>query len=128
MDDSADVFSYYNLALLITCMWYIATTKNTTKYVYEQKHPVVVGRSKGVVKVSDTKVISTPIYDMDKIKVIKVDGLVARKKGWTYSHSFQVHGHFRHYKSGKTIFVQSFIKGKGKDFKSQVITLEPSPA
>lgn len=128
MDTSASAFSYYNLALIITCMWYIATTKNTTKYVYEQKHSVVVGRNKGVVKVSDTKVISTPIYDLDKIKVVKVDGLVARKKGWTYSHSFQVHGHYRHYRNGKTIFIQPFIKGKGKEFKSQVIKLEPTYA
>lgn len=128
MDASSEIFNFYNLALLITCMWYIATTTKTTKYVYEQKHQVVTSRTRGIVKVSDTKVISTPIYDMDKIRVVKIDSLVARKKGWTYSHSFQVHGHYRHYKNGKTIFIQPFIKGKGKDFKSQVISLEPTLA
>lgn len=91
--------NYQNLLLLITCLWYIATTTNTTKYVYEQKHPVITGRHKNVVKVSATKTINTPIYDMRKIRTVKVETLQARKKGWTYSHSFQVHGHYRHYKS-----------------------------
>ena len=45
---------------------------------------------------------------MGKVKVVKVEHLQKRKAGWTYSHSFQVHGHYRHYKSGKVIFVKEF--------------------
>ena len=117
--------NYQNMLLLITSLWYIATTTHTTKYIYEEKHPVVIGRHKDVVKVSSTKTIDTPIYDMRKIRTVKVETLQARKKGWTYSHSFQVHGHYRHYKNGKVIFVNSFIKGKDKEFKAQEIRLEP---
>lgn len=112
------------LCLIVTAFWYIATTKST-KYIYENKTPIVVSRKKNVVKVSDTKTINTPIYDMSKVRVVKVEHLQKRKAGWTYSHSFQVHGHYRHYKSGKVIFVKSFIKGKDKEFKAQQVILDP---
>jgi hypothetical protein len=125
LDNLFTVLNYINMAITITCLWYIATTSKTTKYVYEEKTPVVISRKKNVVKVSDTKTITTPIYDMSKIRIVNVEKLQNRKKGWTYSHSFQVHGHYRHYKSGKVIFVQSFIKGKDKEFKAQTITLAP---
>lgn len=125
LDDIMNNINYKSLALLISCLWYIATTSRTTKYIYEKKTPVVAKRHKNVVKVSDTKTITTPIYDMNKIRVVKVESLSTRKKGWTYSHAFQVHGHYRHYKSGKVVFINSFIKGKNKDFKAQTITINP---
>lgn len=105
------------LCFIVTAFWYISTTKST-KYIYENKTPMVVGRKRNVVKVSDTKTITTPIYDMSKVRIVKVEHLQKRKAGWTYSHSFQVHGHYRHYKSGKVIFVKEFTKGKDKEFKS----------
>lgn len=124
-DEVLNIFNYTNMGFLVTCLWYIATTAKTTKYVYEKKTPMVEKRHKNVVVVSDTKTINTPIYDMKKIRTVKVDTLQARKKGWTYSHSFQVHGHYRHYKNGKTIFINSFVKGKDKEFKAQQIILKP---
>lgn len=116
-DDVMNKMNKGNLVILITCLWYIATTSKNTKYIYETKTPVVTSRHKNIVNVSDTKTINTPIYDMNKIRVVKVESLQARKKGWTYSHSFQVHGHYRHYANGKTIFIQPFIKGKIKSLK-----------
>ena len=71
------------------------------------------------------KTISTPFYDMRKIRVVTLDGLIKRRKGWTYSHSFEVRGHYRHYEDGKTIFIKPFIKGKNKTTISQTITLNP---
>lgn len=112
------------LCIIVTAFWYITTTKST-KYIYENKTPVITSRKKNIVKVSDTKTINTPIYDMGKVRVVKVEHLQKRKAGWTYSHSFQVHGHYRHYKSGKVIFVKEFTKGKDKDFKAQQIILDP---
>ena len=119
-------FNMLYVIILITSLWYIATTKRTTKYVYEQKRPVIASRHKNVVKVSDTKTINTPIYDITKIKTKKVDCLIKNRKGWTYSHSFQVHGHYRHYKDGRVIFINSYIKGKDKEFKPQVVELKPT--
>lgn len=119
-------FNMLYVIILITSLWYIATTKRTTKYVYEQKRPVIASRHKNVVKVSDTKTINTPIYDITKIKTKKVDCLIKSRKGWTYSHSFQVHGHYRHYKDGRVIFINSYIKGKDKEFKPQVVELKPT--
>ena len=127
-NNSDDLMFGFNLLytiIFVTSIWYIATTRNTTKYVYEQKTPVITSRKKNIVRVSDTKVISTPIYDISKIKTKKVDGLIKHRKGWTYSHAFQVHGHYRHYKDGKVIFVNSYIKGKDKEFKPQTIELKP---
>lgn len=113
------------LCLLITCLWYMATTAPSTKYIYEEKHPVIEHRHKRTVHVSSTKFITTPVYDFSKIRTTTVERLVTRKKGWTYSHSFQVHGHYRHYKDGKVIFIESYIKGKGKPFKAQTTILSP---
>ena len=127
-NNSDDLMFGFNLLytiIFVTSIWYIATTRNTTKYVYEHKTPVITSRKKNIVRVSDTKVISTPIYDISKIKTKKVEGLIKHRKGWTYSHAFQVHGHYRHYKDGKVIFVNSYIKGKNKEFKSQTIELKP---
>lgn len=127
-NNSDDLMFGFNLLytiIFVTSIWYIATTRNTTKYVYEQKTPIITSRKKNIVKVSDTKVISTPIYDISKIKTKKVEGLIKHRKGWTYSHAFQVHGHYRHYKDGKVIFVNSYIKGKDKEFKPQTIELKP---
>ena len=127
-NNSDDLMFGFNLLytiIFVTSIWYIATTRNTTKYVYEQKTPIITSRKKNIVRVSDTKVISTPIYDISKIKTKKVEGLIKHRKGWTYSHAFQVHGHYRHYKDGKVIFVNSYIKGKNKEFKSQTIELKP---
>ena len=119
------VFGMNLIYYLITCLWYIATTAKNTKYIYEEKTPMITNRKKGVVQVSDTKYIRTPVYDMSKIKTVRIDKLITRKKGWTYSHAFQVHGHYRHYKDGKVIFIESYIKGKGKPFKAQTTILEP---
>ena len=123
-DTTLNKFNEFCLIMVYTAMWYISTTTKTTKYYYEHKEPVVY-KKKDVIKVSRDKTISTPIYDMTKIKRVKVDHLIKRRKGWTYSHSFQVHGHYRHYKDGKTIFVNSYIKGKNKELQPQVITLDP---
>ena len=125
IDDLMHDINYVHLALLVTSLWYIATTSRSTKYIYEKKTPQIIGRQKGVVQVSDTKFISTPIYDMSKTRTVKVESLQTRKKGWTYSHSFQVHGHYRHYRNGKVIFIEPYIKGKNKEFKSQTIVVTP---
>ena len=124
-DDLIAKMNFDNLGILISCLWYIATTTKSTRYIYENKTPVITGRNKGVVQVSDTKFITTPIYDMRKIKTVKVEKLTQRKKGWTYSHSFEVHGHYRHYRNGKVVFIKPFIKGKNKEFKAQTIIVKP---
>lgn len=125
IDDLVQTFSRNIMYFIVTILWYIATTSKNTKYIYEKKTPIVAKRHKNVVKVSSTKTITTPIYDLNKIRVVKVDSLTTRKKGWTYSHSFQVHGHYRHYKNGKVIFIKPFIKGKDKEFQQQTITINP---
>ena len=124
-DTVMEDMNFNNLAIMVSCLWYIATTTRSTKYIYENKTPVITGRNKGVVQVSDTKFITTPIYDMKKVRVVTVEKLTQRKKGWTYSHSFEVHGHYRHYKNGKVIFIKPFVKGKDKEFKAQQIILDP---
>ena len=123
-----ELYAYYCLILLECSLWYIATTTKTTKYYRENKTPSYVYEKKEVINVKKNRVISTPIYDMSKIKRVKVEGLIKRRKGWTYSHSFQVHGHYRHYKDGKVVFVKPYIKGKGKTEVVQRITLNPKEA
>ena len=113
-DTTLNKFNIFCLVMIFTSMWYISTTTKTTKYYYEKKEPITY-KKKDVIKVRTDKMITTPIYDMTKIRKVKVDHLIKRRKGWTYSHSFQVHGHYRHYRDGKVIFVNSYIKGKDKE-------------
>ncbi|MBR2493773.1 MAG: hypothetical protein IKB64_10025 [Paludibacteraceae bacterium] len=128
-DRNANVVNIFSIYLIMTALWYIATAKST-RYIYEQetilKGPKPKHENKRVVQVKPDKVIKTPIYDMGKIKIVKTEGLIARKKGWTYSHAFQVHGHYRHYKSGKVVFINSYVKGKDKELQQQTITLSPN--
>lgn len=123
--DASKKLALFCFCLIESAFWYVATTKNTIKYEREQKLPTYIYEKKTIINPKRNKVITTPIYDMSKIKIKKIEGLIKRRKGWTYSHSFQVHGHYRHYKDGKTIFINSFIKGKGKKEINQILTLNP---
>lgn len=118
-------FNRYVIALFSACMWYLCTTTKTTKYVYTVEKPKYKYTNKTILDVNKVKTISTPIYDLSKIRYKNIDRLIQRKQGWTYSHSFQVHGHYRHYKDGKVIFVQSYIKGKDKPLQNQEIIINP---
>lgn len=124
-EDIQNEFNFLIVTLFVSSIWYIATTSKTTRYYYEEKRDRYTYTDKEVKNVSKHKTISTPVYDLTKIKTVKIESLVKRRKGWTYSHSFQVHGHYRHYKSGKVIFVNPFIKGKNKELQEQIITLNP---
>lgn len=123
-DDVLNEFNIFMVVLLSASMWYICTTKRTTTYYYENRNDQP-HLEKEVRKVRNHKTITTPIYDMNKIKKVKVEHLIKRRKGWTYTHSFQVHGHYRHYRDGKVVFVNSYIKGQNKPLQNQVITLNP---
>lgn len=123
--DVQNEFNYFVTCLCISCLWYLATSTKTTKYKYNNSISNLPTNNKKVVEVSSVKTISNPIYNLNNIKIKSVDRLIHRREGFTYSHSFQVHGHFRHYKDGKVIFVNSFVKGKNKPFKQQDIIINP---
>lgn len=120
-----NMYGYYALIYVECVLWYLATTQKTTKYYRDEKVTPIHYEKKEIVNPKKNKIISTPIYDMNKIKKVKTESLIKRRKGWTYSHSFQVHGHYRHYSNGKVIFINPFIKGKGKEEISQTIILNP---
>lgn len=120
-----EMYTYQCFILLECCLWYIATTTRTTKYYRQNKVPKFIYEKKEIINPKRNKTISTPIYDMNKIRKVETSGLIKRRKGWTYSHAFKVHGHYRHYENGKVIFIEPFIKGKGKEEISQIITLNP---
>lgn len=125
VDDVQNKFNYFCLAICSTCLWYLATTTKTTKYKYKERPEKEYSLNKRVVYVKENKNVTTPIYNLDNIKIKTVDRLINKREGYTYSHSFQVHGHYRHYKDGKVIFVNSYIKGKDKPFKHQNIIINP---
>ena len=113
--------------LLVTSLWYMATTTSNKNYYYEKDNnytPEI--KDKRVVQVKKHRCINTPIYDFNKIRKVSVKTLIRHREGYTYSHSFQVQGHYRRYKDGKIVFVKSYIKGKDKPFKQQTITLSPN--
>lgn len=134
LDKIWDVDSYLELFGMairyVTCifgatMWYLATTKNLKQYIYDNSKPLPTSLDKVIKEPKTNKVISTPIYNISNIRRIKVDTLIKHRKGWTYSHSFQVHGHYRHYKNGKVVFIKSYIKCKDRDYQQQNIIVKP---
>ncbi len=114
--------------LLVTSLWYMATTTHKTSYYYEKtnKDYIESTKDKRVVQVKQHRCINTPIYDFNKIRKTTVKKLIQHRQGYTYSHSFQVQGHYRRYKDGKVVFVKSYVKGKNKEFRQQTITLQPT--
>ena len=125
VDDIQNKFNYFCLAICSTCLWYLATTTKTTKYKYKERPEKEYNPNKRIVYVKENKNVTTPIYILDNIKIKTVDRLINKREGYTYSHSFQVHGHYRHYKDGKVVFINSYIKGKDKPFKHQNIIINP---
>lgn len=75
-----DCFSYYCFVLLQCCLWYISTTTNTTKYYREGNAEPYYHEVKTIINPKKNKTISTPIYDMGKIRKVKVEGLIKRRK------------------------------------------------
>lgn len=117
----------YCVAMLIATLWYIATSKSK-KYIHDEvAFPLVrqSNKKKGSLKEVTSKKITTPIYDLGKTKIVSLEMLQKRKRGWTYSHAFNVRGHYRHYKSGKVIFVKSFVKCKNLETKDIEIIVSP---
>lgn len=91
------------------------------------KNDVVTGSIKGssnyTPKTNDkprfeTSICSHKVYGITK-KVIPVTEVEAReKRKYTpCQYAVTVKGHFRHYKSGKVIWVEHFIRNKDKEFK-----------
>ena len=102
-----------SIVLLKTIFWYLISNK-TEKIFMEVKEPINNIKHKKYKHINKEITITTPIYDLGKVPTRKVNVLIHRREGWTYSHAFTVRGHYRHYKNGKVIFVQSYIKGDGE--------------
>lgn len=113
-------------ALTLAVIWYLATNK-AEKYIVDENTQIVEAKTHHKSKHRNhTRNIKTPIYDLVDNRTTTVERLIKKRNGWTISHSFQVRGHYRHYKNGKTIFIKSFEKGKGLDnFQSVNITISP---
>ena len=119
--------SNYYAAILVATLWYMATTKST-KYIHNTvAFPLVRQSTKKAQRISEVtrRKITTSIYDLGKTRVVSLEMLKKRKKGWTYSHAFNVRGHYRHYKSGKVIFVKPFVKCKNLEIKDTEIIVSP---
>lgn len=117
----------YCVAMLVTALWYIATAKSK-KYIHDAvAFPLVRQKDKKTNRIKEitSKKITTPIYDLGQTKVVSLEMLKKRKKGWTYSHAFSVRGHFRHYKSGKVAFIKPFVKCKNLEPKDTEIIIAP---
>ena len=117
----------YCIAMLVTSLWYIATAKSK-KYIHnEVAFPLTRQHEKKTTRLKEitSKRITTPIYDLGKTKIVSLEMLKKRKKGWTYSHAFNVRGHYRHYKSGKAIFIKPFVKCKNLEPKDVEIIVSP---
>ena len=115
--------------LTLAVIWYLATNK-AEKYIVDETTQIIetehTNFNKKHKKHQHNRNITTPIYNLVDKRTTTVERLIKKRNGWTISHSFQVRGHYRHYKNGKTIFIKSYEKGKGlDDFQNTIITISP---
>lgn len=115
--------------LTLSVIWYLATNK-AEKYIVDENTQIIetehTNFNKKHKKHKHNRNITTPIYNLVDKRTTTVERLIKKRNGWTISHSFQVRGHYRHYKNGKTIFIKSYEKGKGlDDFQNTIITISP---
>lgn len=113
--------------LVVSVIWYLATN-TSEKYLVSNTKVVESHQNINTNKhhKHHNRTITAPIYYLVDKKPITVDKLIKKRNGWTISHSFQVRGHYRHYKNGKVIFIKSYEKGKELDnFQNSVITVSP---
>ena len=112
--------------LLVSTIWYLASIKDAKREQLTVHRSVpATTHSKHKYKSHGKRTITAPIYDLANSKDIEIEKLTTKKNSWKISCRFQVRGHYRHYKSGKTIFVKPFEKGKGFDIKPTEIILNP---
>lgn len=127
-DDNRDVWPRYiamRSAMIVTSVFmYMNMQKNNKPYQHKSKHNYDIKR-KIQIEEPDLKIISTPVFDLTK-KKITVDRLnrqhseyIRRTEAWN------VRGHARHYKSGKTIWVNSYIKGNKEKYEGEIYSISP---
>ena len=130
-DEFGNKFSTCCAYLLISSFWYLASIKsdkerNVLKSNVSPLRNENVKHNNKKEHYNYIRNITTPIYDLGHTGVLNVEKLIVRKKGWKISYEFSVRGHYRHYKSGKVVFIKSFEKGKGLKTKQNIIRLNPS--
>lgn len=120
-DYTRDNFKDVNLMFTLDVLKYMAYHVELVS-----KKDVVTGSIEGssnyTPKVNDkprfeTNMCSRKVYEITK-KVIPVTEAEAKKRKYTpCQYAVTVKGHFRHYKSGKVIWVEHYIRNKDKEFK-----------
>ena len=124
-------WAYSCVFILISSFWYLASIQNSKEETYvgnKNNNKITKGNTEKNTR-KDTgriKNLTNSIYDFSIIKSTNVNKLIAKKKGWKISCEFQVRGHYRHYKSGKVVFIKPFEKGKGLENKSTILKLLPN--
>ena len=118
------------LGLIISVTWYLATNTSEKYLIHDTKvieSVSIKNKHNKHNKHNHSRSITTPIYYLVDKKPVTVEKLIKKRNGWTISHSFQVRGHYRHYKNGKTIFIKSYEKGKELDkFENKTIVVNPN--
>ena len=123
-----DLMTIIYLGLFTSAMWYMALYKNRYKYETSISKEEVRERLTNRPKpshVNTTKVLTTSFYDLSKAPQSKVKTMIKKREGFEYSHQFNVSGHWRHYKDGKVVFIESYIKAKDKPPLQKNIILNP---
>jgi hypothetical protein len=116
------------VALWMSALWYLASIQNVKRdgeQSYASTKEIKMQKRKDR-KRTKVRNMTAPIYDFGEMKIANVGKLMAKKRGWKISYEFQVRGHYRHYKSGKVVFIKAFEKGKGLKKKKTIIKLNPN--
>lgn len=110
---SADLF--YNV---MVCIDFLLKNPLEKKRIYQKR-----GTHKNVEKLPGAGKNDIQVFSLNSLQFRtankKAAAALKSRKFTRYSEGWTVRGHYRHYKSGKTVYIESFEKGKSKKTKNK---------
>lgn len=111
-------------AMIVTSVFhYMNIQKKNTPTMYKGKNYDIKKRIQYTEP--SIKMVETPVFDLTKKKITK-DRLVSQHREFVRrTEAWNVRGHARHYKSGKVIWVDSYIKGNRDNYDGEIYSISP---
>lgn len=112
-------------AMLVTSVFKYMNIQKTSKPYQHRSKSEYNPKRKIQLEEPELKMISTPVFDLTK-KKITVERLNKQHQEYVRrTAAWNVRGHSRHYKSGKVIWVNSYIKGDKSQYEGEIYSIVP---
>lgn len=127
-DDESNMWPRYlamRAAMIVTSVFhYMNIQKSNKPYMHKSKTQYNVTK-KIQIEEPDIKLLETPIFDLTKKRITKERLTRQHSEFIRRTEAWNVRGHARHYKSGKVIWVDSYIKGNKEKYDGEIYSISP---